>query len=255
MTLSKAIVARRLKQPFKYYDAIGSTNDVAKAWLEAGAPDRAAVIANEQTRGRGRKSRVWQTPLAAALAVSVILQPPAELIPQVNFLGALAVYDLAAEAGCSMIGIKWPNDVQVQGKKVAGILPEVVWKGSEALGVVLGLGVNVRIDFSGSELAETATSLECVLNRRLDRADLLQSLLRHVDHWYSHINEESLFRSWKSRLNMLGARIAVEGLVGSAADVLPNGSLLLRDDFGALQTVAAGDVFATFQINGRGAGA
>ena len=252
MTLSKAIVMSRLDRPFKYYESIGSTNDVAKAWLKAGAPDRAAVVANAQSRGRGRKGRAWQTPPDVALAVSVILRPDTHLVPQVNFLGALAVCDLAAEAGCSMIGIKWPNDVQVHGKKIAGILPEVVWKGSEALGVVLGIGLNVRIDFSRSELADYATSLESVVNRRLDRADLLQSLLRHVDHWYSQLDEEILFRSWKSRLNMLGKRIETEDAVGTATDVLPDGSLLLRDDFGALQTVEAGDVFV---VKERGAGA
>lgn len=252
MTLSKAIVMSRLDRPFKYYESIGSTNDVAKAWLETGAPDRAAVVANEQTRGRGRKGRAWQTPADAALAVSVILRPHTRLVPRANFLGALAVCDLAAEAGCSMIGIKWPNDVQIHGKKIAGILPEVVWKGPEALGVVLGIGLNVRIDFSGSELTNYATSLESAANKQLDRADLLQSLLRHVDYWYSHINEEILFRSWKSRLNMLGVRIEVEDLVGMAVDVLPEGSLLLRDDFGILQTLQAGDVFA---VKGRGAGA
>ncbi|MCY4072717.1 MAG: biotin--[acetyl-CoA-carboxylase] ligase [Chloroflexi bacterium] len=252
MTLSKAIVTSRLDRPVKYYESIGSTNDAAKAWLEAGAPDRAAVVANAQSRGRGRKGRAWQTPPDAALALSVILRPQRHLVPQVNFLGALAVCDLAAEAGCSMIGIKWPNDVQVNGKKIAGILPEVVWEGPEALGVVLGIGLNVRIDFSRSELADTATSLESIVNRRLDRADLLQSLLGHVDGWYSHINEEILFRSWKSRLNMLGARIEVEDLVGRAADVLPDGSLLLRDSFGALHTVEAGDVFV---VKEGGAGA
>ncbi len=243
MTLSKAIVTSRLDRPFKYYESIGSTNDVAKAWLEAGAPDRAAVVANAQSRGRGRKSRAWRTPPDAALAVSLILKPDRHRIPQVNFLGALAVCDVAAEAGCSMIGIKWPNDVQAHGKKIAGILPEVVWNGPEALGVVLGMGLNVRIDFSQTELADYAISLENIVNRRLDRADLLESLLRHVDRWYSHIDEEILFRNWKSRLNMLGKRLEVEGFVGTATDVLPVGSLLLRDDFGALQTVAAGDVF------------
>ena len=252
MTLSKAIVKSRLDRPFKYYESIGSTNDVAKAWLEAGAPDRAAVVANAQSRGRGRKGRAWQTPPDVALAVSVILRPDTHLVQQVNFLGALAVCDLAAEAGCSMIGIKWPNDVQVDGKKIAGILPEVIWKGPEALGVVLGMGLNVRVDFSRSELAEYATSLESVLNRRLDRADLLQSLLRHVDYWYSQLDEEILFRSWKSRLNMLGKRLEIEDSVGTATDVLPDGSLLLRDDLGALQTVAAGDVFVGKE---RGAGA
>lgn len=252
MTLSNAIVTSRLDRPFKYYESTGSTNDIAKAWLETGAPDGAAVVANAQSRGRGRKSRAWQTPPDVALAVSVILRPQSHLVPQVNFLGALAVCDVAAEAGCSMIGIKWPNDVQAHGKKIAGILPEVVWKGSEALGVVLGIGLNVRIDFSRTELADYAISLESVVNRRLDRADLLESLLRHIDRWYSHIDEEILFRSWKRRLNMLGKRLEVEGAVGTATDVLPEGSLLLRDDLGALRTVEAGDVFVG---EGGGSGA
>ena len=252
MTLSQAIVESRLKRAFKYYESIGSSNDAAKAWLAAGAPDRAAVIANEQSRGRGRKERVWRTPPDAALAVSVILKPQTQRAPQVNYVGALAVYDLAAEVGCSMIGIKWPNDVQIQGKKIAGILPEVVWEGATALGVVLGIGLNVRVDFSGTALADTAASLESVLNRRLDRADLLEALLRHVDHWYSQINEQSLFTTWKSRLNMLGKRIEADDALCTAVDVLADGSLLLRDDYGRLRKIQAGDVFL---VNGRGTSA
>lgn len=249
MTLSKAIVESRLKRACKYYESIGSSNDAAKAWLAAGAPDRAAVVANEQSRGRGRKDRAWRTPPDAALAVSVILKPQTQRMPQVNYLGALAVCDLATEVGCSMIGIKWPNDVQIQGKKIAGILPEAVWEGATALGVVLGIGLNVRVDFSGTALADDATSLESVVNRRLDRADLLEALLRHVDHWYSQINEQSLFTSWKSRLNMLGKRIEVEDALGTAVDVLADGSLLLRDEYGGLRNIQAGDVFL---VNGRG---
>lgn len=252
MTLSKAILENRLNRPFQYYESIGSTNDVAKAWLAAGAPDRAAVIANEQTSGRGRRGRAWQTPPDAALAVSVIFPVHTRIVQRVNFLGTLAVCDLAAEAGCSTVGIKWPNDVQVHGKKVAGILPEIVWKGPEALGAVLGLGINVRVDFSRTELADYATSLESAVNRRLERADLLVSLLEYVDRWYARIHGEDLFRSWKNRLNMLGKRVETDVGVGIAADVLPDGSLLLIDDLGQLQTIAAGDVFVD---SGLGAGA
>ena len=243
MTLSEAILTSRLNRPFKYFESIGSTNDVAKSWLETGAPDGAVVVANQQTHGRGRKGRAWQTPPDVALAVSVILRPPARLVWQVNQLGALAVYDLAAELGCTEVGIKWPNDVQAHGKKFAGILPEVVWNGPEALGVVLGIGLNVRLDFNGTELSDSATSLQSVARSQLDRADLLQSLLRFIDYWYSHIDDNNLFASWKRRLNTLGKRISVEDVIGVATDVKPDGSLLLRDDFGVLQNIQAGDIF------------
>ena len=252
MTLSEAILTSRLNRPFKYFESIGSTNDVAKSWLETGAPDGAVVVANQQTHGRGRKGRAWQTPPDVALAVSVILRPPARLVWQVNQLGALAVYDLAAELGCTEVGIKWPNDVQAHGKKFAGILPEVAWQGPEALGVVLGIGLNVRLDFNGTELSDSATSLQSVAHSQLDRADLLQSLLRFIDYWYSHIDDDILFASWKRRLSTLGKRISVEEVIGVATDVKPDGSLLLRDDFGVLQNIQAGDVFVV-DIPGEGA--
>ncbi len=252
MTLSEAIVTSRLDRACKYYDSIGSTNDAAKAWLVAGAPEGAVLVANEQTRGRGRKRRAWQSPPDAALALSVILKPRTCLVPRVNFLGALAICDLVAELGCTEFGIKWPNDVQISGKKIAGILPEVVWQGSEALGVVLGMGINARVDFSGTALADSAISLESVVNRRLDRADLLVSLLRHVDYWHSQIEEASLYTSWKQRLNMLGKRIKVDSVIGTAIDARPDGSLLLRADTGALHTASAGDVFL---VNDPGADA
>lgn len=265
MSLSEAMLTSRLRRAVKYYEAVGSTNDAAKTWLADGAPDRAAVVANQQTRGRGRKNRAWRTPPDAALAVSVILKPGAQRAHQVNFLGALAVCDLAEELGCEHVGIKWPNDVQVRGKKIAGILPEAVWNGPELLGVVLGMGINVRVDFGGTDLAERAISLENVLKRRLQRVDLLEALLRHVDHWYSHLDQPSgsgqdqrsgnndqdcLFQAWKRRLNMLGKRIAVGDLSGTAVDALPDGSLQVRADCGSLHRVAAGDIFL---ISARGA--
>ena len=121
VTLSQGLLERRLTRPFKYFDRVESSNDEALAWLAAGAPEGAAVIANEQTRGRGRKGRDWHTPPNVALALSLILKPDSALLPRLNMVAALSVYDLARETGCQVVGIKWPNDVQVNGLKVSGV--------------------------------------------------------------------------------------------------------------------------------------
>lgn len=244
MTLSNAILQSRLTCPFKYFESVGSTNDTAKMWLDEGAPDMAAVIANEQLRGRGRKGRLWHTPPDTALALSVILRPPPQYLWRISLIGALSVYDLAKRAGCANIGIKWPNDVQVNGRKVGGILPEAAWKNSELPGVVLGIGVNVRVDFSQTDFKDMAISLESAAGKPLHRAQLIDCLLQRVDMWYRLIASDALFAAWKNRLNMLGRRIKAEKVEGLALDVEPDGSLLVQDDSAVIHSVLAGDLFA-----------
>ena len=208
MTLSQEILAGKLKRPFRYLESVGSSNDAAKAWLMHGAPQAAAVIANAQTGGRGRLGRAWQSPPGASLALSIIFRPGPALLPRFSLLGALAAVDLAESLGCARLGIKWPNDVLADGKKISGILPEAVWQGETLAGLVLGIGVNVRVDFKATPLEQRATSLETVTGRQLDRAELLSSLLQRVDYWHDRIASPKLFSAWKSRLDTLGKRVA-----------------------------------------------
>lgn len=243
MTLSTEILQNRLNQPVKYFESVDSTNDIAKTWLQEGAPSGAVVIADEQLKGRGRKDRTWYTPPNVAIALSVILRPDQDYLSRINLLGALSVYDLAEYVGCTQVGIKWPNDVQINGKKVSGILPEVVWDGDELAGVVLGIGVNVRVDFSKTDIQDNAINLETSVGKKLDRADLIAYLLKRVDMWYQRITSDALFVTWKNRLNMLGTRVKIEDLEGLAVNVEPDGALLVQDDFEVMQRVLAGDVF------------
>lgn len=242
MTLSQELLEKRLNRPFKYFDRVESSNDEALAWLATGAPEGAAIIANEQTRGRGRMSRQWHTPPNVALALSLILKPDGALLPRLNMVAALAVYDLARQTGCENVGLKWPNDVQVNGQKVSGVLPEAIWEAGELRGAVLGIGVNVRLDFSGDELSETAISLEDVVKKRLDRVDLIATLLRRIDHWYCRIASPALFSTWKSRLNTLGQRVSINGVSGVALDANAEGALLIRDDDGRIHQTDAADL-------------
>lgn len=243
MTLSREILEDQLKQPFQYYDSVDSTNDLAKQWLQDGASSGSVIIADEQKKGRGRKGRTWYTPPNVAIAMSVILKPHSDNLARINIIGALSVFDLAEHVGCNNVGIKWPNDVQINGKKVSGILPEVVWTGDKLTGIILGMGINVRNDFSDTEIVDKATTLEAESGKPLNRAELVAYLLERIDMWYERINADALFITWKHRLNMLGHHVQVEGLEGVAVDVEPDGALLVQDDSGQLQRVFAGDVF------------
>ena len=248
MTLSHDRLDKTLSAPFRYFERIGSTNDVARDLLEHGAPVGAVVIADEQTAGRGRQGRSWQTPPGAALAMSVILRPGARWLPRVNMLGGLAVCELAENLGCEDVGIKWPNDVQISGKKVSGILCEATWSGERFCGAVLGIGINVRTDFQGTALAATATSLESAVGARLDRSQLAGELHAAVMHWLRRIETDALFDNWRSRLNMLGQSMNANGLTGLALDVSTDGALLVVDDRGQRHTVHAGDLARTDSI-------
>ena len=241
MSLSHDILRRTLTREFRYYQRVASTNDLAKAWLLEGAEAGAVVIADEQVAGRGRGQRAWHTPAGAALALSVILKPRADELAGTNMIGTLSVCALARQVGCGEAGIKWPNDVQAAGKKLSGILVENVWQGERLLGAVLGIGVNVRVDFSGTELEARATSLEDLTGTRLERAALIDTLLRRVDHWRNRSRQE-IFRAWKEGLNMLGARVSVNGIAGVAADVALDGALLVAADNGETHRLYAGDV-------------
>lgn len=244
MTLSESTLQQKLTQPFRYFPRVASSNDLAKSWLLDGGPEGAAVIADEQVSGRGRCGRVWRTPPNAALALSVILRPPAAQIARINMIGALSVYDLAAQVGCKDIGIKWPNDIQVGGKKISGVLVENVWVGEVLRGVVLGIGVNVRVDFSQTDLRDQAASLEDFAGRPLDRAELIWTLLNRVEYWYRRIDADEVYETWKNRLNMLGELVVANGVRGRALDVTAEGALLIEDQHGGLRQVFAGDVSA-----------
>jgi BirA family biotin operon repressor/biotin-[acetyl-CoA-carboxylase] ligase len=225
---------------FRFFPVTDSTNDDAIAWLSAGADAGAVVVADEQRKGRGRMGRVWHTPPGVALAVSVVLKPPPQAAARAGMLGAVAVAELCEELGAPKVTIKWPNDVQIDGRKVCGILPQAVWRNETLVGVVLGMGVNVRVRFEG-ELAQTAVSLEDVLARPLHRAHVLASLLARVDAWAGRMTGDALLQAWKARLSTLGQEVRVDAVQGLAVDVDSDGALLIETQDG-IARVVAGDI-------------
>ena len=237
-------------RPVRYLPSVASTNTAAAEWLAAGAEAGSVVVAGEQTAGRGRHGRTWHTPPGVALALTVIVQPPRPAdIAGVNMAGTLAVYHTLTNLNLNGLRIKWANDVLVGDKKISGVLPEPIWAGDTLQGVLLGIGVNVRNDFTGTALDGLATSAQAEANRQIDRVSLLAVLLFQLDSWLDKLGTPAITTAYKRHMAaMLGQPITVHGwqddhiLQGVALDVEPDGALVIRSDDGELKRVYAGDV-------------
>lgn len=235
----------------RYFDSIGSTNNEALAWATGGARDLSLVIADEQTAGRGRLDRKWFTPKGSALAVSIILRPAAGEKPHLTRivgLAALAVAD-ALRTRSLVSQIKWPNDVLLNGRKVAGILVESVWSGEEVDGLVIGIGMNVlKGSVPSAELLQfPATSLEESLGPLVEREPLLHDILAGLIALRPHLGSDSFISSWEEALAFRGEQVQAEQGEGSLAagkllGLESDGSLRLMDEDGKSITVRFGDV-------------
>jgi BirA family biotin operon repressor/biotin-[acetyl-CoA-carboxylase] ligase len=248
-------------RPFRLAQRTGSTNDIARQWAVDGAPAGSVVIAEEQTAGRGRFGRSWSAPAGSALLVSVIVRPDASssYLPRLTMVGAVSMAEVLAELTPGQVSLKWPNDVLLNGRKVAGVLPEAIWEGERLSAVVLGIGLNVRVDFAGTPLVNRAISVEAVTGTTVDRAALLAALLGRVDHWSARLGDPALSGTWRGWLSTLGQRVAASHadrqtgrIIGLALDVEADGALLLRTDDGLVHRVVAGEVtLADDQVDGK----
>lgn len=231
-----------IKWEIIHLDEVDSTNEYAKRIAE-NSPEGTVVVAKRQTAGKGRKGRSWASP-AGGLWLSIILKP-GRIDPRLVFVGALAVVDTLADFGISS-GIKWPNDVWAEGRKIAGILTE--GKGSEY--VILGIGLNVNNPVP-EELRESAVSMLQLLGREIPLEKVLERLLFHIGGWYRVFLErpDLLMAKVRERTFILSRTVRViqdnEELFGRALDVLDDGSLLLETPSG-LRRITYGDVSLWF---------
>ena len=238
-------------------DSVGSTMDAVWAMADQGAPHGAVVVARTQTAGRGRFSRAWASGDGGSLLLSALLRPPAPAAALLSPLGALAAADAAEEASGVRCELKWPNDVLVGGRKVCGVLVEVRADTNGVVAAVLGVGLNVNLDFGGlpppsegegRSLRETATSLAEQAGRRLDVREVESVFLARLRERYRQCVEDgpSLLAEWASRLSTLGLRVTVrerEGAFTGVAERIDDaGRLIVRLDSGARRAVSEGDV-------------
>lgn len=247
----KTVLSKLPLGDVRYFDSIGSTNNEALAWAMGSAKDLSLVIADEQTAGRGRLDRKWFTPKGTALALSIILRLTAGEKPyltRVVGLAALAVADALRTRGL-VSQIKWPNDVLLNGRKVAGILVESVWSGEDVDGVVIGIGMNVLKEAvpSAELLQFPATSLEEGLGPLVEREKVLHDILAELIALRSHLGSDSFIASWERALAYRGEEIQVEQrdgslITGKLLGLEFDGSLRLMDEAGKSITVRFGDV-------------
>ena len=225
-----------------------STNDEAARLLRAGADHGTVVIAGAQRAGRGRDGRAWVSPPGLGLYLSAVVRPPLPLalVPPMTLAIGIGVCDAAREAGADA-WLKWPNDVLVSGRKLAGILVEAQSQGSRLEGVVVGIGV----DLGGAlppELAAIAITLEAAAGRPVDRVTFTGALLGHVEGWIDRYVAAGLgpvIEAWQARMARGLALRAVTGgaqIEGEAAGLDTDGALLLRDGGGRVHRLRSGGV-------------
>jgi BirA family transcriptional regulator, biotin operon repressor / biotin---[acetyl-CoA-carboxylase] ligase len=242
----------RIGRQLHYYDTIGSTNDAAKALAVAGADDGTVVIAEQQTAGRGRLGRAWASPPFRNLYVSIVLRPPiaATAAPPISLVAGLAVAETVREwVGGALI--KWPNDVVIDGRKVAGILTELESAEGHLQFVIVGIGVNLNSaaeDFP-QELRDKAVAVCALTAAPVDRVRFTNHLLSRFEERYDaflHHGFAALRPSWEQLSCLSGRCVQIddgsqrfEGIVVGMAD---DGTLRLRDATQRERAVIAGDV-------------
>jgi BirA family biotin operon repressor/biotin-[acetyl-CoA-carboxylase] ligase len=221
--------------PHVHHRVTDSTNERAKQLAAAGAPHGTLVTADEQTAGRGRQGRQWVAPPGRALLMSLVLTVD-ERTPLVPLAAAVAVCEAFPEPN----GIKWPNDVWVDGRKVAGILiegrPQDGW-------AVLGIGLNVATsrDEFPEELRDAATSLRASGSSLATPREALELLVPVLDAWLAAPADEVL-GAWRERDALRGQRVTWADGEGVAAGVGDDGSLLVETDDAGVHSLHAGEV-------------
>jgi BirA family biotin operon repressor/biotin-[acetyl-CoA-carboxylase] ligase len=236
----------------RYYPSVGSTNDLASQWADEAAPDFALVLADQQTSGRGRLGRQWVTRPGVSLAFSLVLRLSQE---EVNYLtrfapwGAVAVCDVLQDL-CDVSGqVKWPNDVLVGRRKLAGILVESQWTGDAMPALIVGIGINIAPDAvpPDDEVIFPASCVESACGKSVDRVQFLHAVLAALIARRPTLGSEEFLTDWNARLAFLGEWVQVgNGITGKQSGrvlgVAEDGQLRLETEGGAVICVDVGDV-------------
>lgn len=258
--LSRSEILSRLKtkwagQQFFYLAETGSTNIDAKRYAEEGEPHGTTVVAEKQNAGRGRRGKYWESPPGSAIYMTIMLKPDfaPDKASMLTLVMALSVAEAITEATGLKAGIKWPNDVVVNKKKVCGILTELNVEMDFIQYVVIGVGINVNNatpEEFPEEIRETATSLRIESGNRFARAELLERVLerfeQNYDTFVTTLDLRLLIEAYSQYLLNLDKEVNVldpkGSFTGIARGISTTGELLVETDNGEMKTVYAGEV-------------
>lgn len=252
--LQRRLTGTRFGGTVHFFKTTGSTNSVALELAEAGAPEGDLVIADSQQQGRGRlPGRRWQSPDGRNLYVSAILRPTTHpsKAASLTLTAGVAVAEALATWCPDRVSIKWPNDVNIGGKKVSGILTEMKTRGDSVDFVVIGIGVNIFMKFDefDEQFRHRATSLLEETTHTPDRIDVAEAVLRSLDRWYETYSTKGFapVRSrWLDCSGIVGVKVTVDDrdsrVEGIVRGIDEEGALLLEDNTGSVVRILSGDV-------------
>lgn len=251
--LRQLLAAGRFGKRIFYLPEIDSTNVFAYKRAQEGGAEGEIVIAETQTHGKGRLGRQWLSPPYMNLYMSVILRPTLAPVdtPQITLASAVALAETVESFASLRPEIKWPNDILVERKKLAGILTESCCDRSRVLFVIVGIGVNLNFPLEAMPegIRKRATSLWTLTRKPVDRTAFAGQLIQNLDRCYGDLAAKGFAftaQRWESYFRLKGETVRVESadqaFCGKALGVDSDGALLVQGEGGELQRVVAGDV-------------
>ncbi len=246
-----ALRTRRIgKKDIYHYETIASTNDRAYELAEEGAPEGTLVVAESQTKGKGRVGRTWVSPKGGGIYMSLILRPDIETdeIPTLTLIAALDMVKAIEDVSSLSSMIKWPNDILIDNKKVCGILTEIKAQPDMVDFMVLGIGINVNT--AKQKLPPEGTSLRNEKGESINRIQVIKSFLENFEKDYIKLGKKgfaSLRDECKKYSLVLDKKIKIEEhnrkIEGIAKDIDEKGVLIVKTKSGKLERIFSGDVF------------
>jgi BirA family transcriptional regulator, biotin operon repressor / biotin---[acetyl-CoA-carboxylase] ligase len=245
---------RVIGRDIQVFQETGSTNDVIERLARDGVGEGVVVFAESQTRGRGRLGRKWVSPPGQGLSFSVLLRPDLrpQAATQVTVIAATALARALRKEADVRASIKWPNDILVGERKLAGVLTELAAEIDRIRYIVLGIGVNVNVTEFPTDLRGIATSLRIETGQPVRRAELAAAILRELDADYDRLCRGEFARiaeEWAEQCTTLGRPVSIRvgdrTIHGRAEALDDSGALLLRTDHGHLERIVGGDVTLT----------
>jgi BirA family biotin operon repressor/biotin-[acetyl-CoA-carboxylase] ligase len=253
--INKHLRTKTFGRVIRFYREVESTNDVAFDLAKEGATEGTVIIADTQTKGRGRLQRKWISPPGFNLYMSIIFRPSisSKDASILTLVSSVALFEAVNSYGIKC-QIKWPNDLLINRRKVAGVLTEMELGGERVEFVLVGLGINLnmtRVVMNNlmGEVSEIATSVREELGHEVDRSEFAANLINLLEKWYEELNSKgkaTIIDEWKKRWGDLNKRVRVRidrNLIeGIACDLDQNGFLVIRRDNGKVERIIAGDV-------------
>ncbi len=256
-TLEQKLATARIGHSVRVFPQIDSTNEEIKRNLANNLPEGTVVIADLQTQGRGRQGRSWHSESGAGLYLSTLLKPnlPLDNLSCITLMAGVATAGAIQQQTSAPVRLKWPNDILINGKKLAGILCECIPGNTPA--IIVGIGVNLNHTHFPADLQRTATSLKLETGKDVNRANLVLSLLQNLDSEYDeflHGKTERLIREWTENSDLFGKTVTVHqkgtSLTGTAIGLDPRGRLILQTLNGEQQVLDSGEVSFQQTVSG-----